>query len=106
MAEAVIDRLPDQKMADVELDDFGQCGDSFGGFEIEPVTGVNFETLSPRELCAFPNAQPLRLCFSDPMAGEGVAPGTGVYLDDRRAEDHGRLDLRRLGGDQQRAPTY
>ena len=40
---------------------------------------------SPREPCAFPNAQPLRLRLGHPMIGKGIAPGTGVYLDDRRA---------------------
>ena len=43
------DRLADQKMTDVELDDFRQARDDLGRGKIEPVARVTFEPLAAGE---------------------------------------------------------
>ena len=98
-------RLADQEVADVEFDDLRQRGDRLGAGVVEAVAGMDFEaeTLAqasrPRGCAAIRR----RLRAVSPSS-ERMAPGAGVDFDHRRAERGRRLDLRRLGGDEQRHP--
>ncbi len=102
--EAVENRFADEKMADVELGDLGQRRNLFGGDEIKPVAGVDFEAGAFRQ----PRAarDPFEFAPGDcGIAGcQRLAPGAGVDFDDGGGEGAGGLDLRRLGRDEQRHP--
>ena len=100
MSKAARDRLPDQKVADVELDDFGQCRDRLGGGKIESVTGMNFEPEPSGELGAVTDPLPLGLRGRHPFVGKRVAPRARMNLDHRRADRDRGLNLARLGGDE------
>src|SRR5207245_45716 len=63
--------LTDQKVADVEFDDLGQCGDRLGGGEIETVASMNFEPEAPRQLGAMADALPFGLYGRHPVVGKG-----------------------------------
>ena len=66
------------------------------------VASMNFEAEAPRQLGALADALPFGLCGRHPIVGKGVAPRAGVDLDHRRADGERRLNLPRLGGDEQR----
>jgi hypothetical protein len=102
MSKAARDRLPDQKVADVEFDDLGQCRDRLGGRKSEAVAGMNLEAEPPGELGAVTDPLPLGLRGRHPLVGKGVAPRAGMNLDHRRTDGDRRLNLARLGGDEQR----
>jgi hypothetical protein len=48
------DRLADQKVTDIEFDDFGQARDDPGVGEMETVAGVTFESLAARKAPPLP----------------------------------------------------
>src|SRR5262245_20082189 len=89
-------------MPDIELDDLRQRRDRLGGREVETMARVHLEPEPPRELRAVADALPFRLRRRHPLVGQRIAPGAGVDLDDRRPDRDRRLDLPRLGGDEQR----
>ncbi len=96
------DRLSDQEMADIELDDLGQRRDRLRRLEIEAMAGMDFEAEPARKLRPVADALPFRLRRRCSLVGKRVAPGAGVELDHRRADRDRCLDLTRLGGDEQR----
>src|ERR1700749_3414216 len=63
------DRLADQEVPDIELGDFGQRRDAFGGDEIEAVAGMDFEAEAFRHRGAADDAVELD------GRGRGVACG-------------------------------
>src|SRR5262245_20149170 len=63
---------------------------------------MNLEPETARELRTVADALPFGLCRRRPIIGNRVAPRAGVDLDHRRADGDRRLDLARLGGDEQR----
>src|SRR3984893_15345127 len=80
------DRLADQKVTDIELDDFGQARDDPGGGEIEAVAGVTFESLAARKRRRL--LDPCKFVFG-PLGlsmRERVAPGARMKFDHRRSD--------------------
>ena len=63
---------------------------------------MNFESEAPGQLGTMANALPLGLHGRRPVIGHRVAPRAGMNFDHRRADGDRRLDLPRLGGDEQR----
>src|SRR3954471_12760941 len=59
LSQADEGRLPDQEMADVELDYFRQRRDHFCARIVQPVPGMDFEAEAFGELGALPDARPL-----------------------------------------------
>src|SRR5208282_5220776 len=99
--QAVENRLADEEMADVELDDLAQRRDLFRGGEIEAVAGVDFQAGARRQSGAADDA----LEFGGGGAGlarrHRLAPGSGVKFDDGRADRDRGFYLRGLRGNEQ-----
>ena len=103
--EAGIDRLADQEMADIEFGNLRQSGDPFGGDEIEPVAGMDFEARILRHHGAADDALEFGRRGRAIARRQRVAPGAGMDLDHRRTDGDGGLDLLGRGGDEQRNPN-
>jgi hypothetical protein len=100
--EPAEDRFADEKMADIELDNFEQRSDFFRGDEIEAMAGMNFKALARRKRGAFYDALEFTLCRRGIASRQSIAPSAGVKLNDRSADRNGGFDLRWLGGNEQR----
>src|SRR5260370_37381447 len=95
MGEADEDRLADQEMADVELDDLRERGDGARARIVEAVAGVAFEAELAR--CGGGCAKALEFALGAQRLAlsQCVAPGARVQFDDRRARrDRGVERLR------------
>src|SRR5262252_4804519 len=89
-------------MSDVKLHHFGKRRDCLSGRKIETVPGMHFQ---PSAVCESGTANDaIELGRRRLPARDRIAPGSGMDLDDRRADLDRGLDLRRLGGDEQRNP--
>ena len=86
VGEPVEDRLADQEMADIELDDLRQRRDRLRGGVIEPVAGMDFEAEALGQQRAGADALPFGGGLRGAVLGKRVAPGAGVDFDHRRAE--------------------
>src|SRR6185436_15121523 len=80
------DRLADQEVPDIELNDFGQRRDRLGGVEVEAVAGMHFETERARACSPIADALQLRAGGRRMAIDHRLAPGTRVDLDHRGAD--------------------
>ena len=99
------DRLADQEMPDIELDDFRQRRDRLGASRSR---ARGRHGLRGRALRASRAPSRMRSNSASPRPpsaiDQRIAPGAGMDLDHRRAERRRRLDLLGIGGDEQRHP--
>ena len=95
------DRLSDQEMADVQLDDGRNGRNRRHGVEAEAMTGMAFQPNGFGMGCGDPDTVELA------QAGGvifGIAVGAGVKFDHRSTDGSGRIQLDRIGIDEQRYP--
>src|SRR5258705_8555721 len=78
VGEPGIDRLTNQVMADVELDDLGQHGDHLGTGVVEAVTGMDLQSRRAGELRAGADTIPFRVRLDRPPLPDGLAPRSDV----------------------------
>ena len=104
LGEADEDRLADEEMADVELDDLAAARRSCA-----PCRSRGRGRRGIRGRAARVCAAATRRCGANSCVGlrrvamrDGVAPGAGVQLDHRRPQRRGRLERFRRGLDEQR----
>src|SRR6185312_2613731 len=96
--EAAEDRLADEEMADIELDDGGNGGDSRDRVVAEAVSGMAFE---PDRL-GMRGGSNETLQLEAAMRTFSLAISAGMELDDRGAELLRHVELRDLGIDEER----
>ena len=97
------DRLADEEMADIELDDFRERGDGAAVAWSRPWPACTSRPRSCGGPCALStNAPPLALGLVRVRLRQRLAIGAGVQLDDRRAECARRLRSGGIGIDEQR----
>src|SRR5476649_2310676 len=101
--EAAEDRLADEEMANIELDDRRDGGDRADGIEAEPVASMAFE---PGRLGMGGGIDDALQLAARRLAARvlrpGVAEGTDMELDDRRAERHRAVERRAARLDEER----
>src|SRR6266849_3187973 len=96
--EAAEDRLADEEMADIELDDGGNGGDRPDRLVAEAVPGMAFE--ADRLGMRSGGDDPLQLPLA--RSTRCVAISAGMQLDDRRAQMLRHVELALLGVDEER----
>ena len=90
--QAAENRFADQKMADVEFDDFGQARDRLYGVVGQAVAGMDFKARRAAARAAVRMTLDLARDAGCIVFKRQIAIAAGVQLDDIGADSGGRLD--------------
>ena len=99
LLEADEQRMGDDGVADIQLVDATNGGDGFGVVVMQAMPGVDDQSVTQAGLDTVANPREL----AGPLGNAvGIGITAGVQFDSRCADTSGRLDLPRLGIDEQR----
>src|SRR5438309_9013418 len=102
--KTVMDRLSDEEMSNIQLYDLREPGDRLRGHIVQPMPCMHFEAEAFCKRRAVADARPFRVIGGPTTLGNGMAPGAGVNFDHGGADSDCRLDLLRVGRNEERDP--